>query len=87
MWPWDLGQMSAAADLQALVPSAGSAQAIKAPSQSVRRFKVAKNPQELLSNETHLYNPFVNDEHQLMAHQMSDDEDTNHISNSSSSTS
>lgn len=56
MWPWDGGRMSAAADLQALIPGAPPSQA-----SNLTEFKVASTPEELLLDKTnHLYNPFGN---------------------------
>ena len=54
MWPWDGGRMSAASDLQALIPGAPSVQASNST-----EFKVASTQEELLLDKTsHLYNPF-----------------------------
>lgn len=69
MWPWDRGRMSAAADLQALIPGIPSPQASNL--QRSTEFRVASTPEELMSNRNRfLYNPFGSysnhepDEHQ-----------------------
>lgn len=57
MWPWDRGRMSAAADLQALIPGSPSPQASKLLRSN--EFKVASTPEELMSvRNRFLYNPF-----------------------------
>lgn len=88
MWPWDRGQMRAAADLQALVPGQPLIQASTRALRHIGDFKVASSPEDLMSDKTgHLYNPFSSEEHHNVAHQMSDEVATNQNSNSSSWTS
>ncbi len=63
MWPWDQGRMSAAADLQALIPGRPVPQASNST-----EFKVASTPDELLLDKTnHLYNPFGDYQHDMNA--------------------
>lgn len=88
MWPWDRGQMSAAADLQALIPGQPLNQITTGPIRPSTRFRVASSPEDLISDRTsHLYNPFSSIEDRNIAHHMSDEVATGHNSNSSSWTS
>lgn len=82
MWPWDQGRISAAADLQALIPTQPSTLATR-PSERSVSFRVASSPEDLMSDKSgHLYNPFEDNGTQHMAHHMSDEENMNHSSDS-----
>jgi tyrosinase len=75
MWPWDKGRMSAAADLQALIPGSSSTQASSSSLLRSAKFRIASSPEELMSDKTgHLYNPFFNDNNHMMNHDMLCDE-------------
>lgn len=71
MWPWDRGQMTAAADLQALIPTQPLIQAKNRPSPRSVDFKIASSLEELMSDRTgHLYNPFASNGEHEMHHNM-----------------
>ncbi len=71
MWPWDQGRMSAAADLQALIPSLSSVEARTRRSLRSVEFRVASSPEELMSDHNrHLYNPFDSQGEHEMHHHM-----------------
>ena len=63
--------MSAAADLQALIPSQSSVQAKTRRSLSSVEFRVASSLEELMSDQNgHLYNPFDSQGEHEMHHHM-----------------
>jgi tyrosinase len=81
MWPWDQGRMTAAADLQALIPGSPSTQASSRPLLLSAKFRIASSPKELMSDKTgRLYNPFFTDDNHMMNHQtLCDDNKDIHV--------